>query len=185
MAFGTFKPCPGCRGTDYRSPRDVCDKCKKALAIGYAHMEQVEVDGKREPKKLFRLEDWPTFHCVGDKFAQEDLLEAFRHLARKVLRRSMKNVKPYDESVTPLPTEKMGRTYFSTYNEAAVVYEGTETVAHAIDRLDMAVREAVRVANDLGEEDGKNFIRQVIAGKVTMEDITEQTIEASKARRKR
>jgi hypothetical protein len=188
MSRGTFKPCPGCRGTRHRGAGDVCDDCKKALAIGYAHLEQTAIDGKKEPKKLFRLTaDWPTFVCVMDPFAQNDLRDAFKRLARQVFRRSMKNVAPYDDAVIQFPKEKhdIHRSYFSTYDEEAVVYEGTESMAHAIDRLDTAVRAALRTASDKGEESGREFIRQVVQGKVTMADITEETIEASKARRKR
>jgi hypothetical protein len=185
MAHGTFKPCPGCKQEQgYRGTNDVCDDCQALLRVGRAVTQEQEAQA--EKGVLFRLtEEWPTFYIPsGEPETGAKLRRAFEKLARTGLRAARSKSDPYMKGVEPLPPTSDLCHYFSTYDPRASLWTGTRRLAEAITELDLQVRKALSRAREIGEEDGKNFIMQIAQGKLSMNDLTEATIEAGYRNRK-
>lgn len=185
MGHGTYKPCHGCGGTRWRYADRLCDDCAKLLSLGRAVKMDDDHKAESSDGALFRLvPDWPHFYVQDDAIRRE-LVEAFQALARRVLRPSKSHRDAYAVGVSPLPSETRGRTYFTTFYEKALVYKGPAATGKAIDRLDLAVRAALRSQKESGEREGKDWIMQIASGKMSMSELNEATIEAGRRNRSR
>lgn len=183
MAHGTFKPCPGCHEEKgYRGVNDVCSDCQSALRAGRAVKQ--EDQAKAEARKLFRLtEEWPSFYIPsGDPTTGRKLRKAFEELARAAMKPVRSRKEPYTKDVQSLPPTSDLCHYFSTHDPRATVWTGTARLAGAIVDLDDQVRKALALSREIGEQDGSNFIMQIAKGKLSMNDLTEATIEAGRRR---
>jgi hypothetical protein len=135
-----------------------------------------QADGRKET--LFRLvPDWPHF-SVQDDAVRRELVEAFKALARRVLRPSKSHRDAYAKGVSPIPSETRGRTYYTTFYEKALVYKGPEATGKAIDRLDLAVRAAVRSQREDGIRHGGDLLGQLARGEITVKKLNEETLKA-------
>lgn len=176
MAFGTFKPCPGCGSTRYRLVKDVCDDCKATLRVGRTVTQEEQT--KAEAVKLYRLtKEWPSFYAPN---GGDELRHAFEALARVVMRPVRSKKDPLDQDVEELPPTCDLVHYFSTNPEGSSVWTSSRRVAAAITKLDLAVRKALAACKELGEQDGSNLLLQIASGKISVNDLTEASIEAGR-----
>lgn len=177
MGHGTYKPCHGCGEKGWRYAERLCEKCASLLSLGRA--VKMDADHQVESKKeaLFRLvPDWPHFF-VHDDAVRRELVEAFQALARRVLRPSKSHRDAYAEGVSPLPMESRGRTYYTTFYEKALVYKGPAATGKAIDRLDLAVRAALRSQREDGVQHGGDLLGQLARGEITVKKLNEETMK--------
>lgn len=177
MSRGTYKPCHGCGEKGWRYADRLCDECAKLLSLGKA--VKMDADHKAESSEgaLFRLvPDWPHFFIHADDVRKE-LVEAFQELARRVLSPSKSHRDAYAEGVSPLPTESRGRTYFTTFYRKALVYKGPVATGKAIDRLDLAVRAALRSQREDGVAHGGDLLGQLARGEITVKKLNEETLK--------
>lgn len=183
MAFGTYKPCHGCGKEGYRATNEVCSDCKALLRVGQAVKQ--EDQEKAEVGKLFRLtEEWPSFYIPsGDPTAGRALRRAFETLARSALKRVRSKVDPYTDGVEALPPTSDLCHYFSTYDPKATVWTGTARLGAALTELDLQVRKALALVKEIGEKDGSNLLLQIAQGNISVNDLTEASIEAGRRRR--
>lgn len=140
----------------------------------------MDEDHKAESKEeaLFRLvPDWPHFF-VQDDAVRRELVEAFQALARRVLHPSKSHRDAYAKGVSPLPTETRGRTYYTTFYEKALVYKGPAATGKAVDRLDLAVRAALRSQRDDGVRHGGDLLGQLARGEITVKKLNEETLKS-------
>jgi hypothetical protein len=184
MAHGTFKPCPGCREEKgYRGVNDVCSDCQALLRLGRAVKQEDEA--KAEAGKLFRLtEEWPSFYIPsGDPSTGRKLRKAFEVLARASLKAVRSRKDPYTKDVESLPPTSNLCHYFSTHDPRATVWTGTARLAAAIVDLDDQVRKALALSREIGEQEGSNLLMQIAQGKLSVNDLTEASIEAGQRKR--
>jgi hypothetical protein len=142
---------------------------------------------KDEPH-LYRLTaEWPGIYWPSDGDSEEGLHKklnaAFLALAQAALKRAKTRIKPYDEKVIALPSKDQAN-YFSTYDEGASVWAGSQRLAKAIEKLDLHVREAVMDAYEAGERSGQNLLKQIAGGHVTIAELNEAHIESGRGKRK-
>lgn len=176
MGHGTTKPCHGCGGTNWRYATRLCEECAQLLTLGRAVKLNEKHQAEEANRTLYRLvPDWPHF-MVREDAVRKELVAAFMDLTRRVLRPSRSRIKPYDKRVTPLPSEERGRTYYTTFYEKALTYEGSKATGKAIERLDEAVRDAIRSQYDQGLEDGGDLLRQLARGEITVAKLNEETM---------
>jgi len=177
MNHGTYKPCHGCGAKGWRYADRLCDECAKLLSLGRA--VKMDADHKEESKEgaLFRLvPDWPHFFVRDDEIRKE-LIEAFQALTRRVLTPSKSHRDAYAKDVTPIPAETRGRTYYTTFYEKALVYKGPAATGKAIDRLDLAVRAALRSQRDDGIAHGGDLLGQLARGEISVKKLNEETMK--------
>lgn len=177
MSAGTYKPCHGCGEKGWRYATRLCDKCAALLSLGRA--VKIDADHQAESKEeaLFRLvPDWPHFFVRDDEIRRE-LVEAFQALTCRVLRPSKSHRDAYAKGVTPIPSETRGRTYYTTFYEKALVYRGPAATAKAIDRLDLAVRAALRSQREDGVRHGGDLLGQLARGEITVTKLNEETMK--------
>jgi hypothetical protein len=139
----------------------------------------MDADYQAESKEeaLFRLvPDWPHFFVSDDEIRRE-LIEAFQALTRRVLRPSKSHRDAYAKDVSPIPTETRGRTYYTTFYEKALVYKGSAATGKAIDRLDLAVRAALRSQRENGIAHGGDLLGQLARGEITVKKLNEETMK--------
>lgn len=177
MSRGTYKPCHGCGEKGWRYADRLCDKCAELLSLGKAVKIDAEHQADNKDEELFRLvPDWPHFF-VHDDAVRRELVEAFQTLARRVLRPSKSHRDAYAKDVSPLPTESRGRTYYTTFYEKALVYKGSVATGKAIDRLDLAVRAALRSQREDGVRHGGDLLAQLARGEITVKKLNEETMK--------
>ena len=183
MAFGTNKPCHGCGREGYRAVDEVCSECKALLRVGSAVKQ--EDQAKAETGKLFRLtEEWPSFYIPSeDPQSGRALRKAFETLARATLKPLRSKRDPYTSEVESLPPTSELVHYFSTYDPKSTIWTGTGRLAAAITDLDLQVRKALELCKEIGEKDGSNLLRQIAQGKLSVNELTEASIEAGRRRR--
>lgn len=172
----TRKPCPGCRKEADRPVGGVCRECEDFLRAGRASAEAAS--RKREKTSYYRLSrDWPhIFHLNGA--AIKNLPHALQDLARAVMSPATKTVTPYDEKVLELPRSGEGITYFTTYDRDATVWSCSKRVAEAIEKMDLALREALRLAYEDGKREGSSFLMQLARGNISVNQLTQQAIDS-------
>jgi hypothetical protein len=183
MAFGTRKPCHGCGQEVWRAATEVCDECKALLRAGRGVTQEDQVQASKGP--LFRLtEEWPGFYIPsGEPGDGRRLRKAFEVLARTALRAVRSKKQPYGEGVESLPPTGDLVHYFSTYDPKASLWTGTRRLADAIVELDIQVRKALELSRTIGEKDGSNLLMQIAQGKLSVNDLTDASIEAGRRRR--
>jgi hypothetical protein len=140
----------------------------------------MDADHKEESKKeaLFRLvPDWPHFFVRDDEIRKE-LVEAFQALTQRVLSPSWLHRDAYAKDVTPIPSETRGRTYYTTFYEKALVYKGPAATGKVIDRLDLAVRAALRSQRDDGVRHGGDLLGQLARGEISVKKLNEETMRS-------
>lgn len=178
MSHGTYKPCNGCGAKGWRYADRLCEKCAMLLSLGRAVEMDKDHQTENADEVLFRLvPDWPHFFVYDDAVRRE-LVEAFQALARRVLRPSRSHRDAYAKDVISLPTETQGRIYFTTFYEKALVYKGPAAVGKAIDRLDLAVRGALRSQHEEGVRHGGDLLAQLARGEITVKKLNEETLAA-------
>jgi hypothetical protein len=177
MGHGTYKPCHGCGGTLWRYADRLCEKCASLLSLGRAVKMDEDHQTESKEEALFRLvPDWPHFFVQEDAVRRE-LVEAFQALARRVLSPSKSHRDAYAKNVFPLPAETRGRTYYTTFYEKALVYKGPSATGKAIDRLDLAVRAALRSQHDAGLREGGDLLAQLARGEISVKKLNEETMK--------
>jgi hypothetical protein len=177
MGHGTYKPCHGCGAKGWRYADRLCDECAKLLSLGRAVKMDADHQAESKEEALFRLvPDWPHFY-VHDDDIRKELVEAFQALTRRVLRPSKSHRDAYAKDVSPLPSETRGRTYFTTFYEKALVYKGPAATGKAIDRLDLAVRAALRSQRDNGVRQGGDLLGQLARGEITVKKLNDETMK--------
>lgn len=177
MSHGTYKPCHGCGEKGYRHADRLCDKCAELLSLGNAVKTDAEHQTESKKEALFRLvPDWPHFF-IHDDAVRRELVEAFQELTRRVLRPSKSHRDAYAKDVSAIPTESRGRTYFTTFYRKAVVYKGAAATGKAIDRLDLAVRAALRSQREDGVRHGGDLLAQLARGEITVTKLNEETMK--------
>ena len=178
MGHGTYKPCHGCGGTRWRYAERLCEECATLLSLGRAVKMDADHQAEGRKETLFRLvPDWPHFY-LHDDGVRSELVQAFQALTKRVLRPSKSHRDAYAASVSPLPSETRGRTYFTTFYEKALVYKGPEATGKAIDRLDLAVRAALSFQHEDGIRHGGDLLGQLARGEITVKELNEETLKA-------
>lgn len=183
MAFGTYHPCHGCGKTVRRPVEKVCAECEAILRSGRAQKESD--DRKSDKGRIFRLtREWPMIYApTGNPDTTKNLLRAFETLSRACLKPSKSKITPYDKDVAELPPKGGIVTYFSTFDPDATLWAGTQRVADAITKLDLAVRRTIQEVYKAGEESGSNMLMQLAGGKVSIAELTDAQIEAGRRKR--
>lgn len=184
MAFGTYKPCHGCgQGHRYRAVSEVCGDCKAALRAGRAVTNEAQASD--EKGVLFRLtKEWPSFYIPSsDPETGRKLREAFEKLARASLKAVRSKKDPYSQGVEALPPEGDTVRYFSTHDAKATLWTGPRRVAAAITELDLAVRKALMLSREIGEEEGSDLLRQIAGGKLSIGELNDLSVEAGRRKR--
>jgi hypothetical protein len=183
MAHGTFKPCHGCGEEGYRAVDEVCKKCRGLLRA--ARAIQQDEEAKAEAGKLYRLtHEWPAFYIPSnDPETGLQLRQAFERLAHSVLRPVRSKKDPYDPDVLELPPKGDLVNYFSTFDPKATVWTGTARTARALVNLDSQVRKALSLSREIGEQEGSNLLMQIAQGKISVNELTEASIEAGRHRK--
>lgn len=177
MSRGTYKPCHGCGEKGWRYTDRLCDECAKLLSLGKAVKMDTDHKAEASEEALFRLvPDWPHFFVADDDLRKE-LVEAFQALTRRVLSPSKSHRDPYAKDVSPLPSETRGRTYYTTFYRKALVYKGPSATGKAIDRLDLAVRAALRSQREDGIRHGGDLLAQLARGEITVNKLNEETMK--------
>lgn len=60
------------------------------------------------------------------------------------------------------------------------MWTGTARLGDAITVLDLQVRKALALSREIGEQDGSNLLLQIAQGKLSVNDLTEASIEAGR-----
>lgn len=178
--MGSMKPCPGCGKIGRGRPVDkVCKECEKTLAVGRATLEKDTRAGIRRGLWRIRPEGWPSFFNVRSAALGSTMAK----LALEALEPYDGPIGAWDDRVKPLPPEGPGITYFSTYDEGAVVCIGRASLAKAIMSLDLVVRSALEASHEDGKGEGQSLLRSIARGDVTIAQLNDETIRGGRRRR--
>jgi hypothetical protein len=183
MAHGTFKPCPGCGESGYRSVNKVCKACEGLINAGKA--VKAEEEAKAEKGKVFRLsKEWPGIYNPGSTAENRRAIEkAWEDLARAAMKPIKTTRRAYDEGITPLPPASRS-VHYCSFEEGASLWTGSQRLADSITKLDQVVRDAILEAYHEGKIEGSNMLMALAKGEVSIADLTEAQIEAGRRKRR-